>query len=66
MVLFVEPISPDFDLQTEQHSRLHGNEFSFSHNYPSLLKQANFNVLFTAEHEVEGHRMLCALAKASL
>lgn len=63
MVLFVEPISPDFDLDAEQHSRLHGNEFSFSHNYPSLLSQANFNVLFTVEHEVEGHRMLCTLAK---
>lgn len=63
MVLFVEPISPDFDPQAEQHSRLHGNEFSFSHNYPSLLSQADFKIILTAEHEVEGHRMLCTLAK---
>lgn len=64
MVLFVEPISPDFDLETEQDSRLHGNEFSFSHNYPSLLSQADFKIIFSAEHEVEGHRMLCILGKA--
>ncbi len=66
MVLFVEPISPDFDLEAEQHSRLHGNEFSFSHNYPTLLRQAKFNIAFTSEHEVEGHRMLCTFAKTGI
>jgi hypothetical protein len=32
-------------LGKEQHSRLLGREYSFSHNYPKLLQQAGFEIL---------------------
>lgn len=63
MVLFVEPIAVDFDLDGELHSRMHGTEFSFSHNYPSLLEQAGFEIIRIEQHLIEGNRMLCTVAK---
>lgn len=66
MVFFVEPHAECFDFQDEQHSRLLGSEFSFSHNYPRLLEQADFEVIHTSQHTVEGYRMLSTLAKSSI
>ena len=65
MVLFVEPIAADFDLELETSSRLHGSEFSFSHNYPNMLKNTGFEILRTSTYPVEDFQMLSTLAKSN-
>lgn len=62
MLWLVEPIAHDFDLTKESHSRLQAAEFSYSHHYPRLLRQADFGIVFQDEREMEGFRMLCVLA----
>jgi hypothetical protein len=70
MVAMTETIAVDHDLEGDPESHPYGHEFSFSHNYPAILHEAGFEVLFirdrfTAEGE-EHHpaRWLQVVARA--
>lgn len=58
----VEPIAPDFDLESEAHSRLFGGEMSFSHNYPLAFARAGFRVRWQGEVPRARYLMLVASA----
>ena len=47
----IEPVGADHDLSNEFQSLIHGGELSFSHNYPYLMKQAGFRVVYQTEHK---------------
>ena len=49
----VEPLYNDYDLDAESASRSSGQEHSFSHNYPRLLQEAGFELVFRSEPEME-------------
>lgn len=58
-VAVTETIASDHDLEAEPESFHYGREFSISHNYPAILKEAGFQVCYqndrpTKEGE-EGH-----------
>lgn len=58
-----EPIDHEFDLAAETRSRAFGNELSFSHNYPRLLKEAGFRIEWQNE-VIPGFRWLRVIAVA--
>jgi SAM-dependent methyltransferase len=62
LVLFIEPLSLEFDLTRQTDSRVLGREFSYSHNYPRLLKDAGFEILIEEERPWPNYRMLVVLA----
>jgi SAM-dependent methyltransferase len=62
LVLFVEPLSPEFDLDRQPDSQVLGVEFSYSHNYPRLLEAAGLEILVQEERPWPGYRMLAILA----
>ena len=45
-ILFVsvEPTSPNHNFESNPNSQVHGFEWSFSHNYPKLFKEAGFSI----------------------
>ena len=45
----IEPVGTDHDLENELTSLVFGRELSFSHNYPHLMKQAGFKVVYQTE-----------------
>jgi precorrin-6B methylase 2 len=40
----IEPNASDQNFETQHNTKLYGNEPSFSHNYPKLFKNADFNL----------------------
>ncbi len=62
VLFWIEPIAADFDLQSERYSQTLGNEFSFSHPYPTLIRRSGFELQTLTEKSVEGFRMLCLTA----
>lgn len=49
VALLIEPLGSDHDLQAETRSMTYGGEYSFSHNYPFLLKSAGLEVVQNIE-----------------
>ena len=62
----VEPVDRDHDLETALESRLYGEEFSFSHNYPHLFRQSGFTVLHTSHQTLYYHKEHLTLAAVGL
>lgn len=62
----IEPVDRDHDLNTETDSRLYGEEFSFSHNYPHLFRQSGFIVLHASHQTLYYHKEHLTLAVAGL
>ena len=46
LIVLVEPLYDGFDLDADMDSKPGGAECSFSHNYPNLVKQAGFDIVF--------------------
>jgi hypothetical protein len=65
LFVLIEPLAPDFNLQTETVSRPFGNELTFSHNYPLLLAKADFRIEFKHEIFHDDVRWIMILASAS-
>jgi len=61
-VVLIEPIGLNHDLDTQTESWPYGQEFSFSHNYPYLLEQRGFRVVYRHEVTVYGVRVILVLA----
>lgn len=59
-----EPVGMEHDLGRDSGSSPYGTEHSFSHNYPHLLREAGFELLYESEVRREGHRLLRILARA--
>jgi SAM-dependent methyltransferase len=62
LVALVEPIAPGFEPRAAA-SVVFGAEQSFSHPHPRLLEAAGFVLRLEAVAELEGHRLLMALAE---
>lgn len=58
----IEPLGLDHDLETQCESWPYGQEFSFSHNYPHMLKEAGFEILYRHEVNVYGVRVILLLS----
>ncbi|MES2661675.1 MAG: class I SAM-dependent methyltransferase [Pseudomonadota bacterium] len=67
IALFHESLALDHKLSTDNESRLTcGGEFSFSHNFPFLFKQAEFRVQhLEEENHPAGYRALTIIASSS-
>ncbi|MEM1440746.1 MAG: class I SAM-dependent methyltransferase [Verrucomicrobiota bacterium] len=63
LLMLVEPISKDFDLETETRSRPHGIENSFSHHHRYLLEEAGWKIEFEKVQKLE-HRWMLMIASA--
>jgi SAM-dependent methyltransferase len=61
-VALVEPLSPAHDLDADLASFVFGQENSFSHNYPHLLRKAGFTLHFEQQMELDGVRWIMVLA----
>ncbi|WP_353568057.1 class I SAM-dependent methyltransferase [Haloferula sargassicola] len=70
VVALTETIAVDHDLDGDPDSHAYGHEFSFSHNYPDVLRNAGFKITFLRDRftlEGEEHhpaRWLQVVAKA--
>jgi SAM-dependent methyltransferase len=64
--LAIEPVARDHDLTTEPNSRLYGDEFSFSHNYPHLFQSAGFQVVHASHQTLYYHKEHLTLATVGL
>lgn len=49
VIAIVETFGTDHDLEDEPHSLPYGRELSFSHNYPSLVKEAGYTITHQSE-----------------
>ena len=58
----VEPVAANHDLTKQNDSRTYGNEFSFSHNYPCLFRNAGFQVREVQEKEHSTYWMRAFIA----
>ncbi|HFC12312.1 MAG TPA: methyltransferase domain-containing protein [Anaerolineae bacterium] len=58
--ILVEPIALTHDLATDVASHPYGTEYTFSHNYPHLLKQAGFDLRLNKLETFDDHH-LCAI-----
>ncbi len=63
LVFVLEPLSIDYDLSRERESRTYGVEFSLSHNYPLILREAGFDIVRQQEAAFFDHRLLGVLAE---
>ncbi|MEM6278218.1 MAG: methyltransferase domain-containing protein [Verrucomicrobiota bacterium] len=63
LLMLVEPISKDFDLDSETHSRPHGLENSFSHPHRHLLEESGWTIEFEKVQKME-HRWMLMIASA--
>lgn len=62
--LLCEPLYDDFDLQHDTISKVTGNEFSYSHNYPKMLLATQAKIIMQKEvHILDHHRLLVLLAE---
>lgn len=64
-VALIEPIPADYDFKNEVASRPYGFENSLGHNYPRLLREAGFRILFEKIQTVEGQVFLLLVADKS-
>ena len=64
LISLCEPVGMEHDLDGDSGSSPYGTERSFSHNYPHLLREAGFDVLYESEIRRSGHRLLRILARA--
>lgn len=62
-VALIEPVPADYDFDIEDASRPYGFENSLGHNYPRLLSNAGFTILFQAIQVVEGQTFLLLVAE---
>jgi SAM-dependent methyltransferase len=58
----IEPLCDNHDLEKHVSSRMYGDENSFSHNYPYLLRQAGFSVQSFSENHAYGYRWIVLMA----
>lgn len=58
----VEPLAPDYALESETASRTHGPEFTYSHNHPERFRRAGWEILFQQDLRVEDRRHLLLVA----
>lgn len=63
--LTIEPIDLEHNLK-DPSSHTYGDDFSFSHNYPLLFQQANFNLHYVGHKTLYYHRESVVLASAGL
>lgn len=61
-VALVEPLAPEHDMERQRQSFVFGAESSFSHNYPFLLADCGYDVVFAQEMNHAGVRWQLALA----
>ncbi len=61
-ILLIEPIDHAADLDRQTSSYVFGQEYSFSHNYPELLKSSTFRILHLEDKTVDLWRTLMILA----
>lgn len=64
-VLLIEPIDQHHDLLKINNSFAFGYEYSFSHNYPSLLQKNGFKILYLEDKLVDLWRTLMIFAVTS-
>ena len=66
ILVVIEPIGIHHDLASSNHSEPYSNEFSFSHNYPYLFKEAGFTLHTTKiEPYLPNTNLICLAASAS-
>ena len=58
----VENVAADHDLDSDKESHVYGREFSFSHNYPFLFREAGFRIRYQDEYTAKGERWINLLA----
>lgn len=61
--LLCEPLYDDFDLHHDMISKVSGNEYSYSHNYPKLLLETHARIVMQKEFHILDHRLLMILAE---
>ena len=62
----VEPIALDHALATQFDSRPYGTEYTFSHNYPHLLKESGFKVILQTQKAFDNHQICTFIATVGL
>lgn len=63
-ILLIEPIDDDVNLDIQTDSFVFGYEYSFSHNYPRILKNNNFKIHHLEDRKVDKWRTLMIFAVA--
>ncbi|MEM7032142.1 MAG: class I SAM-dependent methyltransferase, partial [Chloroflexota bacterium] len=58
----IEPISIDHNLETDFDSKPYGREYSFSHNYPHLFRQAGFEIQYSNHQTYLDHHLYAFVA----
>jgi SAM-dependent methyltransferase len=65
-VLLIEPIDHAVNLDLQTSSHVFGMEYSFSHNYPEILKQNKFKILHLEDKTVDRWRTLMIFAATGI
>ena len=63
LISLCEPVGLDHDLERDVDSSTYGTEHSFSHNYPHLLREAGFRLIYSSELRRGQHRLLRVIAR---
>ena len=63
VVTTIEPFAFDHDLETQTESRPFGEERSFSHNYPAVLRRNGFEIAFQDECVVDEYRFMMLVSR---
>ena len=54
LMIVIEPISAIHNLEEDPNSIVYGREYSFSHNYPRILRDAGFSIRYRKRADAEG------------
>ena len=65
LLFLIEPLAMDHNLDSDRESQVHGQEYSYSHNYPYQLGRAGLSLLYQEERTMSDHRWLAVLAAVS-
>ncbi len=67
LLITIEPIGTDHNLETTTASQPYSNEYSFSHNYPHLIREAGFDVLHThLQPSTSANHLLAVVSSSGL
>lgn len=67
LLITIEPVGTGHDLENTTNSQPYSNEYSFSHNYPYLIKQAGFDILDThLQPSTQNNHLLAVVATAGM
>ncbi len=65
-LILVEPVAIDHNLDSQIHSRAYGTEYSFSHNYPHLVRKNGFHLRRIDFKTFDTHKICAIVATAGL